>query len=129
MPHEHERALGGWQVEWVTIPAIFEAAAGSLSAVADMCEGLEVNSERMKNNLDHLNGLFMSERVMVELSKKIGKPKAKKIIDEACDKASLQNMHLAEILRADSRFTEEISLEKLDKLMLMDEYLGTSSVK
>ena len=66
---------------------------------------------------------------MVELSKKIGKPKAKKIIDEACDKASLQNMHLAEILRADSRFTEEISLEKLDKLMLMDEYLGTSSVK
>ena len=59
MPHEHERALGGWQVEWVTIPAIFEAAAGSLSAVADMCEGLEVNSERMKNNLDHLNGLFM----------------------------------------------------------------------
>ena len=129
MPHEHERALGGWQVEWVTIPAIFEAAAGSLSAVADMCEGLEVNSERMRNNLDHLNGLFMSERVMVELSKKIGKPKAKKIIDEACDKASIQNMHLAEILRADSRFTEEISLEKLDKLMLLDKYLGTSSVK
>ena len=129
MPHEHERALGGWQVEWVTIPAIFEVAAGSISAVADMCEGLEVNPEKMEYNLDALNGLFMSERVMLELSKKVGKAKASEIIDEVCDKASSQNTHLSEILKSDKRIMNEISVDELDQMLVLDGYLGTSAIK
>ena len=48
MPHEHERALGGWQVEWVTIPDIVETTAGSLAAIAGLCENLEIDKEKMK---------------------------------------------------------------------------------
>jgi 3-carboxy-cis,cis-muconate cycloisomerase len=127
MPHEHERALGGWQVEWVTIPAIFEIAAGSVSAIANMCEGLEINSEKMKYNLDALNGLFMSEKLMLELSKKVGKAQAKDIIDTACNEASIKNMHLVKILRSDKRFLKEFSSDEFDKIIDLDGYLGTSS--
>jgi 3-carboxy-cis,cis-muconate cycloisomerase len=129
MPHEHERALGGWQVEWVTIPAIFEIAAGSISAVANMCEKLEVNSEKMKYNLDALNGLFMSEKLMLELSKKVGKEKAKEVIDEACNKAVTQNRHLAKILQSDERFVKEFSSDEVEKMMELGEYIGTASLK
>ncbi len=129
MPHEHERALGGWQVEWVTIPAIFEIAAGSISAVANMCEGLEVNPKKMKYNLDALNGLFMSEKLMLELSKKVGKATAKEIIDAACNEASIQNTHLVKILQSDKRFLKEFTSDEFDELTDLDGYLGTSSFK
>jgi 3-carboxy-cis,cis-muconate cycloisomerase len=129
MPHEHERALGGWQVEWVTIPAIFEIAAGSISAVANMCEGLKVNPEKMKYNLDSLNGLFMSERLMLELTRKIGKAKAKEIIDKACAVSITQNIHLSKALHSDNRFVTEFSSDELNQMMDLDEYLGTSSFK
>ena len=129
MPQEHERALGGWQAEWVTIPAIFEAAAGSLSAMAGMCERLQVHPEKMARNLEALNGLYMSERVMLALSKKIGKEKASEILGEACLKVRTDNKNLSEILKEDTRFTEEIGLAELDDLMDINGYLGTSSYK
>jgi 3-carboxy-cis,cis-muconate cycloisomerase len=127
MPQEHERALGGWQVEWVTVPAIIEAAAGSLSAVANMCEGLVIHPEKMKDNLDALNGLFMSERVMLALAQKIGKAQANEIVTEACNKVFSQGKHLSEVLKADERFTREIRSDELDQLMVVEEFLGTSS--
>jgi adenylosuccinate lyase len=94
-----------------------------------MCEGLEVNPEKMEYNLDALNGLFMSERVMLELSKKVGKAKASEIIDEACNKASSQNTHLSEILKSDKRIMNEISADELDQMLVLDGYLGTSAIK
>ena len=120
MPHEHERALGGWQVEWVTIPDIVETTAGSLAAIAGLCENLEIDQEKMKNNLDSLNGLFMSEKVMLELSKKIGKEQASQIISEACSASISKNQHLKDVLQEDIRFMKLIDQSTLDKLMLLE---------
>ncbi len=127
MPQEHERALGGWQVEWVTIPAIFETAAGAISAMVDMCDGLQIHPEKMAHNLDTLKGLFMSERIMVALSKKIGREKARGIIEEACSEVYSQDKHLADILKSNDSFTKEIGPDELDKLMNVNGYLGTPS--
>ena len=127
MPQEHERALGGWQVEWVTIPAIFETAAGAISAMGDMCDGLQIHPEKMAHNLDTLKGLFMSERIMVALSKKIGREKARGIIEEACSEVYSQDKHLADILKSNDSFTKEIGPDELDKLMNVNGYLGTPS--
>ena len=49
---EHERALGGWQAEWPTFPALALVTSGALAAVVDIAEGLEVDAERMRANLD-----------------------------------------------------------------------------
>ena len=35
MPQEHERAIGGWQAEWDTLPALVTLAARSARAMAD----------------------------------------------------------------------------------------------
>lgn len=128
MVQEHERALGGWQAEWLTVPAIFEAAAGSISAIADMCGGLQIHPEKMLHNLDALKGLFMSERIMLALSKKIGKESAREILEEACSKVQSQDRHLSELLKLDTRFTQQIGSDELDELMNIKGYLGTSSI-
>ena len=125
MLHEHERALGGWQAEWMTIPSIIEAAAGSVAAMADLIERLEVNTIAMQENLDRLDGLVMSERVVLELSKKIGRNKASTIIIEACRQAVEQKINLSDVLKADDRVMNEFTADQIDELMAPEGYLGT----
>ena len=57
---EHERAVGGWHTEWITFPALALVTSGTLSAIADIAEGLEVDIKRMKANLEISGGLIMA---------------------------------------------------------------------
>jgi len=51
LPQEHERGLGGWQVEGPVLTDLFQLAHGALAALAPVVEGLEVNTDRMAANL------------------------------------------------------------------------------
>ena len=48
---EHERALGGWQAELATIPAIAGVLGSSLDFLDTIAASLVVNAERMKANV------------------------------------------------------------------------------
>ncbi|MBG9386463.1 lyase family protein [Caenimonas aquaedulcis] len=54
MPQEHERALGAWQAELAAWPRLLQAAHGSVRAMAQALPGLQVNTQRMRANLDRL---------------------------------------------------------------------------
>ena len=54
MPQEHERALGAWQAELADWPALCLAALGSARALADALADLQVDTPRMRANLDAL---------------------------------------------------------------------------
>ena len=60
---EHERGLGGWQAQWHAIPALLLVTSGALAAVAELAQGLEIDAERMRDNLDIAQGLIMAEAV------------------------------------------------------------------
>ncbi|AAK24381.1 3-carboxy-cis,cis-muconate cycloisomerase [Caulobacter vibrioides] len=51
LPQQHERGLGGWQVEGPVLAELFELAHGALAAMAIVVEGLEVDADRMAVNL------------------------------------------------------------------------------
>ena len=85
---EHERALGGWQAEWQAFPALALVTSGALFAVVDIAQGLEVDSERMRVNLDATHGLIMAEAVSFGLGAKLGKQEAHKIVAEASRKGT-----------------------------------------
>ncbi|MEE2745307.1 MAG: lyase family protein, partial [Pseudomonadota bacterium] len=68
--HEHERALGGWQSEWVTVPGIIKAAAGACRAMSETCQEIKPDREKMRDNLDSLNGVVMSECLTLALAEK-----------------------------------------------------------
>ena len=54
--HDHERATGPWQTEWLVLPQAFLlASAGSMGAIR-LCSGLIVRPERMQANLDPRKG-------------------------------------------------------------------------
>ena len=121
---EHERALGGWQAEWPTFPALLLVTSGALRAVADIAEGLEVDAERMRANLDISHGLIMAEAVSVALAKKIGKQEAHKLLEEACKKAAKEKRHLRDVLSENKRVTEYLPVDEIAKLVAPEHYTG-----
>ena len=52
MPQEHERALGAWQAELAEWPLLVMATHGSVRALAQVLPGLQVDTRRMRANLD-----------------------------------------------------------------------------
>ena len=93
--HEHERATGAWQAEWPTFPALLLVVSGALANIVEIGEGLEVDAERMRANLDSTDGLVMAEAVSMALAAKLGKQDAHAIIAEASKKALAEKKNLA----------------------------------
>lgn len=50
-PHELDRAIGGWHVEWLAIPMVFQTAAASVEAITTGLGSLEVDAERMTSHI------------------------------------------------------------------------------
>jgi 3-carboxy-cis,cis-muconate cycloisomerase len=84
MAADHERATGPWQLEWVAIPEAFIATGGALRQTRFMLEGLIVDSQRMRRNLDLTGGLIVAEAVMMALAEHTGRQAAHDIIYGAC---------------------------------------------
>ena len=124
MPQEHERGLGGWQEEWETLPEIFKIAAGALHQMTVVIVGLEVNTTRMRANIDQTNGLIMAEAVAMTLAAHLGKIEAHRIVEHACNKAMQESRHLREVLADEPLIQTRISAPELKKLMNPANYLG-----
>jgi 3-carboxy-cis,cis-muconate cycloisomerase len=51
MRQEHERGAGGWQAEWGTTSELLRLTGSATAWAADLLDGLEVDTERMRANL------------------------------------------------------------------------------
>jgi 3-carboxy-cis,cis-muconate cycloisomerase len=80
---EHERGLGSMQAEWLTLTELLRASGGSVGAMAEVLEGLELDEPRMAELLGSDHGLVMSERVAGELTKRLGREEALRILETA----------------------------------------------
>jgi 3-carboxy-cis,cis-muconate cycloisomerase len=123
---EHERALGGWQAEWPTFPALALVTSGAVNAVVEIAQGLEVDSERMRLNIDATHGLIMAEAVSIALGAKIGKPEAHKLVEEASRKALAAKRNLHEVLLEDDRVKLSLTVGELAKLFEPATYQGSA---
>ncbi len=76
MGQEHERGLGGWQAELAEWPSLFITAHGSLAALADAAAGLEVDTARMRANIERQHGAVFSEAAAAVVAGTVGKSAA-----------------------------------------------------
>ncbi|WP_354686399.1 3-carboxy-cis,cis-muconate cycloisomerase [Cupriavidus necator] len=103
MVQEHERALGGWQAEWDTLPQIVTLAAGALRQMGEVVAGLQVDAARMRANLDLTHGLILGEAAMLELGGRIGRLQAHHVVEHASRRAVEQGTRLRDALVATLR--------------------------
>lgn len=123
---DHERSAGPWHAEWPTLPTLMLVTSGALAAVVDIAEGLEVDTDRMRVNLDATHGLIMAEAVTFALADKIGKSDAHHLLEAASRKAIARKQHLREVLTSDPRVTTHLGADKIAELFEPMAYQGIS---
>lgn len=62
MPQESERGPGDWQVAWTEWPGLLMSTQGAVGAMAQALSGLQVNTQRMRANLEALRTLLPTEQ-------------------------------------------------------------------
>ncbi len=126
MVQEHERGLGGWHAEWETLPEIFRLAAVALSRTLEIAEGLEVDPERMRENLNATRGLALSEAIAVALAKHTGRAQAHALLEEASRRVVEHRVALRDVLLAMPEVSQHLGEPELTSLLDPRNYLGSS---
>ena len=116
MGQEHERGLGNWHAEWETLPEICMLSAGALAQLTHVIEGLQLDTARMRRNLDATHGLNQAEAVSAALAPKLGRAAAHALIEEACHRAIEQAKTLREVLANDANVGKLLSAAELGRL-------------
>jgi 3-carboxy-cis,cis-muconate cycloisomerase len=126
MVQEHERGLGGWQAEWDTLPDLVVVSAGGARAVADALEGLVVDADRMRANIDAAGGTLLAEAVAMALAGALGKSEAHACVEAACRRAEAERRPLADVLSQDPVVTRHLDRDELSRRLSPDNYLGAA---
>jgi len=126
MPQEHERATSGWQTEWIALPQLFLLASGAIARTAEIAEGLEVDTNRMRQNLDFSHGLIMAEAIQMALAKKVGKLKAHDLIEFASKRALKEKRDLFSIILEIPEIIKAVPEKQLKTLFNPLSYLGNT---
>jgi 3-carboxy-cis,cis-muconate cycloisomerase len=123
---EHERGVGGGQAQWHTFPALLLASSSAISAIATIAQGLDVDPERMRSNLEVTHGLIMGEAVVNSLSTKLSREASEIIVEEASRKAIAEKRHLNTVLSEDPRVTAHMTPGELARLFELMNYQGSA---
>jgi adenylosuccinate lyase len=124
MESEHERDWGAVHLEWAGVPEATILTGGAVAHTLRVIEGLHVDRNRMRANVDMLHGLSLSEAVMLELGVHLGRQAAHDVVYEASMAAYEQNRPLRELLLADNRVTAHLPAAKVDELLRPERYTG-----
>jgi 3-carboxy-cis,cis-muconate cycloisomerase len=126
MGQEGERGLGGWHAEWETLPEVVRLAGGALHHLTDALAGLEVDTARMRENLEASRGLVCAEAVQMALGRGLGRGAAHALVAEACARVRQEGTHLRDVLAADPRVTAHLDAAALARLFEPGAYLGAA---
>jgi 3-carboxy-cis,cis-muconate cycloisomerase len=126
MAQDHERATGPWQAEALALPQAFVLTHGALLHARAIAEGLVVDAERMRANLDISRGLIVSEAVMMGLAPVLGRGEAHHVVKHACDMALAERISLADALERNPAVASRLDRAAIEKLIDPRNYLGAA---
>jgi 3-carboxy-cis,cis-muconate cycloisomerase len=101
-----------------------KSTSAALMQLRVVIEGLTVNTERMRSNMDMTHGLVMAEAVSLALSPHLGRASAHALVEDACALAMKTDKSLFDILQHDERVYSLITRDDLQKILDPVNYLG-----
>jgi 3-carboxy-cis,cis-muconate cycloisomerase len=122
--HAYERDMGFWAIEWLAVPQAFILCGSVLDKLAQVLEGLEVDEERMRRNLDLTEGQIMAEAVMMALARALGHEQAHAVVTAAVRRATGEGRPLRDVLDEEPAVAD--LAQALDGLLEPASYLGIS---
>jgi 3-carboxy-cis,cis-muconate cycloisomerase len=126
MLQEHERGVGGWQAEWPIIAAVVQSTGVAIASMTEVAEGLSVDVQKMRLNIENTNGTIFAERAMMLLGAKLGRDVAHKVVEAAVRKSVKEGKHLAAVLAETPEVTTHLRRADLKELETPEQYLGSA---
>lgn len=126
MVQEHERDMGAWQAEWEYIPRACLLTASALAHSLRVARGLHVHATRMRANIDLTGGLALSEVVMLELGKVIGRQDAHEVVYRIAMTVAENGGSFRQALLDDAEVRGRLTPEQVDALLDPEQYLGAA---
>jgi 3-carboxy-cis,cis-muconate cycloisomerase len=129
---EHERAAGAWQSEWETLTELLRLLGSAASWLRELLSGLQVNTERMRINLEASRGLVFAERLRSTLAERLGRFQAEALVRAVVHRAETRHMHVRDVLLQEAEFAKPLeeaglSPERVAALFDPSSYLGSSA--
>jgi adenylosuccinate lyase len=108
---------------------VFERALGvaayATRTLADILDGLEVDDERMRSNLEQLGGMVYSEALLLAMvAKGADRQAAYRLVQGAAKRAWSADTGFREALHDDPAVAEWLSADEIDRAMDLDHHLA-----
>jgi 3-carboxy-cis,cis-muconate cycloisomerase len=128
MDQEHERAVGGWQAEWAAIPDLFRYTAGAVARVRSAVEGLQIDTEQMRANLDRAGGLLMAEALTMALASHVGRPHAQRLVKDVAGRVHTGGITFYQAALDDAPIRAVLAEDAIERALDPAFYLGSADV-
>ena len=89
-------------------------------------EGLQVDAQAMRRNIDMTEGLVMSEAVMMGLGHHLGREYAHDLVYDLCRDAVAKKQPLLDLLAAHPEINKHVDRAALQRMLDPANYLGQS---
>jgi len=128
MVQEHERGVGGWQVEGATLVEVVQTSAAAVAALAGVIDHLTVDEQRMRRNIEATGGVVFAERVTMQLARVTGRARATALVKDAVETAGRSGRSLADVLADLPELTAALDDRNRAELFEATSYLGSADV-
>jgi adenylosuccinate lyase len=119
----HERDISHSSVERVMAPDATIALDFALVRLTRLIEGMEVDSERMRANLDATRGLIHSQRVLLALTEAgFARQRAYEIVQRHAMAAWRGEGDFLDLLGRDAEVTDHLALDQLQALFDLEQH-------
>ena len=120
--HEADRTTSVMMDRALTQAAI--AVGDILQYMIELFSGLRVFPDRMRQNLDLSGGLIMSEALMLELGRRIGRQRAHDVIYDAAQASVVESRPFTETLSDEKEVLENLTADQIEALLDPTQYTG-----
>lgn len=120
----HERDISHSSVERILFPDGCALVDFMISEATEILEGLVVDPERMRANLDLSHGLAFSQRVLLDLiDAGMNRDEAYRLVQEIAMGASTGRKHLRDLLAASPEVSARLSRDQIERCFDESRYL------
>jgi 3-carboxy-cis,cis-muconate cycloisomerase len=95
--------------------------------MVETVEGLELDPDRMRENLDATQGRILAEAAAMALAARVGRPQAHEMVERASRRSSETGRPLSEVLAEDPAVAQQIPARDLAAVFDPRSYLGQSA--
>ena len=124
MQTEHEADKTTSMMINVAIDRSCELANKIVDSSIYIFSDLKVFPDRMRKNLDLSGGLIMSEQIMLELGKKLGRQRAHDVVYDAAQDSAKTGVDFISALNEQAEITQNFKPDEIKSMLDPEEYLG-----